>query len=198
MHGWRGGCVKDSWRDEIDTILGREDHRALLPLARKETARVLRYLSGRLYSDSEVEKWRAVRALGVVVADGQIVSSQQATELLRRFLWALNDESGTVPYGIAEAMGEILAIRPELQGDFLPVLCSLVTTEGMFQTGAIEHGVLWALGRVGQPVARCSPEAVEAVRVASMTHPDPETREIALRSLLMIGGAGSLIREEER
>jgi len=198
MRGWREGRVKDPWKDEIETILSQEDRAELLDLARKQTSRVLRYLCGRLYSDSEAEKWRAVRALGVVVADGQIVSSQQATELLRRFLWALNDESGTVPYGIAEAMGEILAIRPELQGDFLPVLCSLVTTEGMFQTGAIEHGVLWALGRVGQPVARCSPEAVEAVRVASMTHPDPETREIALRSLLMIGGAGSLIREEER
>jgi len=190
--------VKDSWRDEIDTILGREDHRALLPLARKETARVLRYLSGRLYSDSEVEKWRAVRALGVVVADDLIVSRQQATELLRRFLWALNDESGMVPYGIPEAIGEVLAVRPELQGDFLPMLCSLVIDEAMLQAGGIERGILWALGRVGPPVARCSPEAVGAVRVASMTHPDPETREIASRSLRMMGGTGSLIREEER
>ena len=196
--GWRECCVKDPWKGEIDTILGREDHVALLLLAQKETPRVLRYLCGRLYSDSEEEKWRAVRALGGVVADGQIVSRQQATELLRRFLWALNDESGTVPYGIPEAIGEILAVRPDLQGDFLPMLCSLATTEGMIQTGAIERGALWALGRVGQPVARCSPEAVEAVRVASMTHPDPETREIALRSLRMMSGSGSLIREQDR
>ncbi|MBI4572938.1 MAG: hypothetical protein HY713_06590, partial [candidate division NC10 bacterium] len=95
--------MKHPWRDEIEAILTREDHVALLLLAQKETPRVLRYLCGRLYSDSEEEKWRAVRALGFVIADGQIVSRQQATELLRRFLWALNDESGTVPYGIPEA-----------------------------------------------------------------------------------------------
>jgi len=73
-----------------------------------------------------------------------------------------------------------------------------VIDEAMLQAGGIERGILWALGRVGPPVARCSPEAVEVVRVASMTHPDPETREIALRSLRMLSGSGSLIREQDR
>ncbi len=191
-------CLTGNVKGEIAASLERDDPDALLRLARRQTARVLRYLCGRLYSVNEAEKWQAVRALGVVVADGQIVSRQQATELLRRFLWALNDESGTVPYGIPEAMGEILAVRPELQGDFLPVLCSLATSEAMLQTGAIERGVLWALGRVGPAVARCAPEAVGALKTASRTHPDHGTREIAAQSLLMVGGASSLIPERDR
>ncbi len=175
--------MTDAWKDEIESSLEREDREALLHLARRQTARVLRYLSGRLFSASVEEKWRAVRALGVVVADEEIVSRQKAIELLRRFFWALNDESGAVPYGVPEAIGEILAVRPEVQGEFLPILCSLVTNEEMTQTGAIESGVLWALGRVGPPVARCSPEAVEAIRTASQTHPDHETRQVAAQSL---------------
>jgi hypothetical protein len=161
----------------------------MLRLARAKSGRVLRYLTGRLVSASEEEKWRAVRGLGVVVGDRQIVSHDRATDLLRRFFWALNEESGAVPYGMPEAIGEILAVRPELQGDFLPILCALATDEDMLQTGPIERGVLWALGRVGPPVGRCSPGAVEAVAAAAGKHPDPETRKVAGRSLtLLIGG----------
>jgi len=167
-------------------MLEREDHAALLHLASSQIARVLRFLTGRLCSASEEEKWRAVRMLGLVVVDTQLVSRQRAADLLRRFMWALNDESGAVPYGVPEAIGEILDARPELQGDFLPILCSLVTDENLLQTGLIERGVLWALGRVGSPVARCSPGAVEALRVASETHPDCETRQVAARSLASV------------
>ncbi|MFI5338936.1 MAG: DVU0298 family protein, partial [Candidatus Methylomirabilales bacterium] len=133
---------------------------------------------------------REGRALGVVVEETQLVSRERAIDLLRRFFWALNDESGAVPYGTPEAIGEILAVRPELQADFLPILCSLLTDEDMPQTGSIERGVLWALGRVGSPVARYSPEAVEAPRQAAKRHLHPETREIAARSLAPIVASG--------
>jgi hypothetical protein len=175
--------------DEIDAILERDEDEALLHVARRQAGRVLRYLSGRLCSAGEEEKWRAVRALGVVVRDWHLVSLERATDLLRRFVWALNHESGVVPYGVPEAMGEILAVRPELQRDFLPILCSMVTDVDMLQTGPIERGVLWALGRVGAPVARCSPEAVEALRSASETHPDPESRQVAAGSLAVLANA---------
>ena len=49
----------------------------------------------------------------------------------RRFFWALNDESGAVPYGVPEAVGEILAVRPEMQPTFLSILCAHLTEEDM-------------------------------------------------------------------
>jgi hypothetical protein len=158
----------------------------LVRLARPKLGPVLRYLSGRLSSADEEEKWQAVRGLGAVVGDRQIVSHDKATDLLRRFFWALNEESGAVPYGMPEAIGEILALRSELQKVFLPILCALATDEDMLQTGPIERGVLWALGRVGPPVGRCAPEAVEAVAAAATRHPDPETRRVACRSLNLL------------
>lgn len=178
--------MSNAWKDQLKLILEREDQEAVIHVARKQTARVLRYLNGRLCSANDEEKWRAVRALGVVVGEAQLVGRQKAMDLLRRFFWALNDESGSVPYGAPEAIGEILAVRPELQADFLPILCSLLMDEDMLQTGSIERGVLWALGRVGSPVARYSPGAVEALRQTAKRHTDPKTREVAARSLALI------------
>lgn len=182
--------MSNAWKDQLKIILEREGQEALTRVARKQAARVLRYLNARLCSADDEEKWRAVRALGVVVGDAQMVSRRKVTDLLRRLIWALSDESGTAPFGVPEAIGEILAARPELQGDFLPILCSLLTDEDILQTGSIERGALWALGRVGLPVARCSPEAVEALRRAAKGHTDPGTREVAARSLALIAGTG--------
>lgn len=175
-----------AWKEQIDSVLARDNPEALLHLARPQTGRVLRYLTGRLGSASDKQKWRAVWGVGILVGDRQLISQEQAIDLLRRFFWALNDESGAVPWGVPEAIGEILAVRPELREAFLPMLCSLLTDRDMLQTGAIERGVIWALGRIGPPVARCAPDAVEALRVASETHADPETRKIAGRSLASV------------
>jgi len=187
-HGEGRRAVEAAWKEQIGPILERGDPEALLHLARGQSAPVLRYLTGRLCSADESEKWRAVWGFGVLVGEKELVSQGQATDLLRRLFWALNDESGAVPWGVPETIGEILAARPELQGVFLPILCSLVTDADMLQTGAIERGVLWALGRVGSPVTRCSTEAVAALRQASETHPDRETREVAARSLASVLG----------
>jgi hypothetical protein len=170
----------------LPELVALDDHGKLLEMAREHTSRVLRYLIGRLYSGDEAEKWRAVRALGVVVGDRQIVNHDRATNLLRRFVWALNDESGAVPYGVPEAIGEVLAVRCEFQEAFLPILCSVLTEDDMIQTGPIERGALWAVGRVGRPVARYSAEVVAAVKSAAGSHAEAKTRETAARSLKLI------------
>jgi methylated-DNA-[protein]-cysteine S-methyltransferase len=138
-----------SWKSQIEALLAGEDYEAVVRLARANAQKVLRYLSGRLCSADEDEKWRAVRAFERVAGDREIVSHERAIELLRRFFWALNDESGAVPYGVPEAIGAILAVRPELQPEYLPILRSMIHEEGMLQTGPIEQGVRWALGRIG-------------------------------------------------
>ncbi len=59
----------------------------------------------------------------------------------------------------------------------------------MSQTGPIERGALWAVGRVGPPVASYSDEVVAAIERAARTHPDADTRDIAavaLRAILEV------------
>lgn len=172
--------------DDLIEALARRNGEALRTCARRRLAGLLRSVTGRLYSASDVEKWQAVWGIGILVGDKQLVSGERAVDLLRRFFWALNDESGAVPYGVPEAVGEILAVRPELQPTFLSMLCAHLTEEDMAQTGPIERGLIWALGRVGPPVADCAPGAVEVVQSLAGSHPDPETRATAAWALARI------------
>ncbi len=169
----------EQWKTNIDAAVSNEDGSGLVQLARREPAKTLRYLTSRLCSADASLKWKAVRALAAVAGDREGMSAARIRGLLQRFVWLLTDESGNVPFGVPEAFGEVLVARPEFQAEFLPLLCSLAYDPERTQTGAIEQGVFWALGRVGQPAAACSPEAVEAVIRAARQHPEPETRSAA-------------------
>ncbi len=174
--------MSQSWKEEIRDAVDRADSEQVAALARERVPRVIRYLTSRLYSGDDAEKWNVVGALGAVVGDRDVMDRQRTTDLLRRFVWALNDESGAVPYGVPEAIGEVLAVRPEFQEAFLPILCALLTEDDMSQTGAIERGALWAVGRVGPPVAAYSSDVLAIVRRAAESHPEAETRTVAERS----------------
>jgi hypothetical protein len=173
-------------RPTIGELVAREDHAALVAAARERLGRVLRYLTSRLYTDDATEKARVVAALGAVFAADGVVSPRRAADTLRRFFWAMNDESGAVPYGVPEAIGAILVARPALQAEYLPILCSMVTHADMVQTGPIERGVYWALGRIGPPVAEVSATAVQGLAHAARNHEDPETRRVAAEALQRI------------
>jgi hypothetical protein len=173
----------EQWKTDVEDAVSNKDWAGLVQLARQDSTKIVRYLTSRLCSGDEGLKWKAVRALGVVAADREAMGEDRIRELLRRFVWLLSDESGNVPFGVPEAFGEVLVARPEFQEEFLPLLCSLAYDPERHQTGLIEQGVIWALGRVGPPAAACSPEAVEAVVRAAAQHPDPQTQNIAAWAL---------------
>ncbi len=180
--------MPDAWKEQISALLAREDYEALAEMARHSLPRVLRSLNGRLASADEEEKLRAVRALGRLAAARELLAEDRLRELVRRYLWALNDESGAVPYGIPEALGEILAVRGELQASYLPILGSLLTEEEMSQTGPIERGVVWAAARIGPPLAAHCPEVAGALARMAEAHPDDETRRLAAIALARVTG----------
>ena len=164
-------------------LFEREDSDALIARARATPGRVVRFLTGRLYSADEAEKWHAVRAFGVLARAPGVLTDARVHDLLQRFLWALNDESGAVPYGVPEAMGEILAARPDHRASMVPILRGMLTEEDTFQTGAVERGLYWALGRIGPDVVVHCPDAPEVVSAAARDHLDPETRATAAEAL---------------
>jgi hypothetical protein len=179
----------EKWKVEVEALLDAEDHPALVGFSQGAPARTLRYLSARLYSEDADIKWRAVRALAALAADPTLLTEQKLAERLRRYFWSLNDESGAVPFGVPEAIGEILARRPSLREALLPLICSMTHEEGVSQSGAIESGVIWAIGRVGAPALRCDPDVVR-IRSMAVAHPDPETRRVAAWALRRLEGAG--------
>ena len=170
-------------RRELAPLFEREDETALVAAARETPGLVVRFLTGRLYAQDEREKWRAVRAFGALARAPGVLTDARVHDLLQRFLWALNDESGAVPYGVPEAMGEILAARPAHRASMVPILRGMLTEEDTFQTGAVERGLYWALGRIGPDVVTHCPDALDAVSAAARNHPDAETRAVAAVAL---------------
>jgi hypothetical protein len=176
-------------RDRIAAVIEAEDRRQLLALARERPGPVLRVIFSRLYSSEPGPQGRAVAALGELAAAG-VLAAERLRDLLRRLLWSLNDESGGVPYGAPEALGEVLARRPDLQPEYLGLLCALASEPQVSQTGPIERGVFWALGRIGPEVARRYPAAVRFLSQAAACHPDEQSRRAAAEALTRIRTPG--------
>lgn len=104
-----------------------------------------------LFHAEEILKWRAVTAIGVVVAHLADSDMESARNIMRRLIWSLNDESGGIGWGSAEAMGEIMARHERVANEFACILMSYIQPEGNpLENGLLERGVLWGIGRFGQ------------------------------------------------
>ena len=76
---------------------------------------------------------------------------ESARVIIRRLMWNLNDESGGIGWGSAEALGEILSLHHGLAVEYAHILLSFSFENGNFQeTPAMQRGVLWGIGRLAQ------------------------------------------------
>jgi hypothetical protein len=104
-----------------------------------------------LLSSDEQTKWRAVTAMGAVVANLAEKDMESARVVMRRLMWNLNDESGGIGWGAPEAMGEIIASHEGLAKEYAHMLISYVRKDGNFlEYEPLQRGAVWAIGRVAQ------------------------------------------------
>jgi hypothetical protein len=102
-----------------------------------------------LCSLDEKLKWRAVMAMGEIVAALAEDDLESARVIMRRLMWNLNDESGGMGWGCPEAMGEIMAKSETLAEEFWCILISYIRPDGNFlEHEALQRGVLWGVGRL--------------------------------------------------
>ena len=110
-----------------------------------------------LYHKDEMIKWRAVTAMGAVVACLANEDLESSRVVMRRLIWNLNDESGGIGWGSPEAMGEIMARHEGLAREYASILVSYVNEAGNYlEHEMLQRGVLWGLGRL----AHARPELV--------------------------------------
>ncbi len=89
--------------------------------------RALRHLLARLYDAEATVRRNAARAIG----EGAAIHRELGLEIVRRLLWALNDESATNGvYGIP-ALGEIGRVCPDRFAPFLPTLVAAAEDDGL-------------------------------------------------------------------
>lgn len=149
-----------AWRTRVGELLRSNQ---LSEWSEVPPQRVINPLLSFLYSVDKEIKWRAVTAVGIVVARIAEQDLEAARTIMRRLIWSLNDESGGIGWGAAEAMGEIMARQKRLAEEYYRILVSYIREDGnRLENESLETGVLWGIGRLAEtrpellrPFARC-------------------------------------------
>jgi len=169
---------RDFKRQVID-LLKADDFAEVLETFRSFTARrVINPLFSCLCSTEPEIKWRAITALGAVVANLAQDDMESARVVMRRMIWNLNDESGGIGWGVPETMGEVMARHQGLAREYVNILVSYICEDGNFlEHEPLQQGVLWGLGRLAQTRPELLQDAVPHL------HPFLLSRDATLRGL---------------
>ena len=185
---------RDFKRHVID-LLKAVDFAGVLETFRSYPARrVINPLFSCLCSTEPEIKWRAITALGAVVANLAQDDMESARVVMRRMIWNLNDESGGIGWGVPETMGEVMARHEGLAREYVNILVSYIREDGNFlEHEPLQQGVLWGLGRLAQTSPELLQDAVPHL------HPFLSSEDATLRGLAawILGLLGGPQRESE-
>ena len=135
-------------------------------------------------------KWRAVILLGRVTADlaeARVENAgksgmEDARTVMRRCMWHLNEDSGNMGWGAAEAMGEIAAQSPALAKEYGRVILSYARDTGFADNfidhAALRRGAYWAIGRFSPLYPAFRAEGVELL-LHGLEDEDAQSRGLA-------------------
>ncbi|MBF0259471.1 MAG: hypothetical protein HQK62_11635 [Desulfamplus sp.] len=129
-----------------------DEEKAIKELLEFPPAQSVNPLFSFIQSTNEKIKWRAIRAMGKVVAQMATNNLESARVVMRRLMWSLNDESGGIGWGAPEAMGEIMAQDERLANEYRNILLSYVDEQGNFlEYEPLRKGAIWAIQRLSTP-----------------------------------------------
>lgn len=152
---------------------------------------MLRYLYRLFYHPYGLERWRAIEALGHISAAMAKENPEGVREILRRQLWAMNDESGTASWSAPEAIGEIIYHNPEMFREYISIVVH-ASEEEIFH-----RGIAWALGRIAQRRPDLVDQYIPLLR-EFLSHPKPDVRGHAAWALAQMGGSARVALPELR
>ncbi|MFO7599687.1 MAG: HEAT repeat domain-containing protein [Candidatus Desulfacyla sp.] len=161
-----------------DILTSMEMEQGLDALYQMPARRLINPLFSFLYAGDDRLRWRAITAMGRVVARLADEDREAARVVMRRLMWNLNDESGGIGWGSPEAMGEILACHEGLAEEFASILISYARADGNYlEYEMLQRGLLWGIARL----ARARPHLIRD----SVLHLIPylESKDPAIRGM---------------
>ncbi|MFZ7102350.1 MAG: DVU0298 family protein [Peptococcaceae bacterium] len=130
----------------IKELIIAQKYEQLVKMAKKNHNRTLKYIQMNLFADiNEPLRWRALEAIGRLAGELAPQETEVYKNLIRRFLWAMNDESGNVPWSSPEGIGIIIANQPFLFKEYTPMLFT-----NAFENPMCHRGMLWSAGKIGR------------------------------------------------
>ena len=159
-------------------LLAERDQQGLRQWVR-ENRNPLRTLIALLYDGDCLICRRAVEALGIAAGLEAGRNLENARRLVRRLLWTMNDESGSICWYAPDAIGEVLVNVPLLIDEYGPLLPAFLQEE------PFERGAHWAVARVASLRPDIYKDNVDRL-VRSLDNPDPDIRGYTLIALKLI------------
>lgn len=142
---------RDLKRRVLEILKSENLEQVLDELCRLPARQVVNSLFSFLCSSDEQTKWRAVTAMGTVVANLAHEDIESARMIVRRLMWSLNDESGGIGWGAPEAIGEILACHEQLAREYANILTSYIKEdENFLEHEPLQKGAMWGVARLAQ------------------------------------------------
>ena len=160
---------------------------SLEELCQLPARQVINPLFSFLLNRDEETRWRAITAMGAVVAHLAEKDMESARVVMRRLMWSLNDESGGIGWGAPEAMGEIIASHEGLAKEYANMLISYVREDGNFlEYEPLQRGAVWSIGRVAQEKPNLVQDAVPHL-VLFLESSDATVRGLAAWTMGLLG-----------
>ena len=187
-----------SIRTDVAAYITNADYQAIIDLAKENQAKTLKFVQSHIYGDiNDAIRWHAITAFGYLTKAYADICDEPYRNVLRRCLWAMNDESGNVPWSAPEVMAAIIKAAPKYSFDFTaPML-----TNGL-DNPMCHSGVLWAMGHLGEDFAQELAPFLAKVEFA-LNSSDPLLRGLAIWAFTRLkyqpaaGIIGSLVEDSE-
>jgi len=142
-----------------------------------------------LLSPAPLVRWRAATALGRSVARMAGERLEDGRNVMRRFMWSLNEESGAIGWGVPEAMAETLAHSEPLAVEFSRIYLSYVRDLDKDCTyidhAPLRRGVYWGIARLAKTRPQLARPAAPDL-LDGLSDCDPESRGYCALALTLL------------
>lgn len=171
---------------------------ALLP-QRRVVSSLISHLNGTDFTGAA----RAADILGRLAALWITEQAEQgresAREVMRRLMWSLNEESGSIGWGAPRAMAEIMSRDQFLAAEYINILSSYISEgDNFLEYEPLQREVLWGLGLL----ANARPDLTAGKGLSShllplLNSPDAGVRGLAAHLLGLLGHASAASQLEK-
>ncbi len=159
---------------------GRDVDKILNELHKFPDHIIIHALFSGICKSDETIKWNSVSTMGRMVAKIADHDMEAGRIIMRRLMWSLNDESGGIGWGAAEAMAEIMVCHEGLASEFGQMQVAYMREDGNYQElEAMQRGVIWGVGRL----AGVRPELMIKWKAGHYLLPYLESRDATVRGL---------------
>ena len=120
------------------------------------------------YDKETLAGWRAIKAVGLASKELVRTDYEYLRETVRKLLWSLSDESGSIGWSAPELLGEIVSADPKRFSDIIPLIAQVYEVE----EEVFRPGVVYALTRI----AETAPEQVavyQKIAIMSLADKNP-------------------------